>query len=95
METEVEWRDRVINHIFATGLLLAGISGLPQVDTDVAARLQGALDELDTAIHELRAASLGHVATADAALLIEATAQEPLTSPVQATRSRSALRGAR
>ena len=50
--------DVVVNHIFATGLTLAGILSLHSVDAQVAERLHDAIHELDTAIHELRTAVL-------------------------------------
>ena len=53
--------DRVINHIFGSGLKLAGLAGYPGVDPHVAQRLLEVIEELDTAVHEIRSAALGRI----------------------------------
>jgi hypothetical protein len=50
--------DRVINQIFRSGLMLAGILSFQRVDDEVADRLRDVMDALDTAVRELRTAAL-------------------------------------
>ena len=45
--------DRVISHLFSSGLTLASVLST-QLDEAVAERLRGVVDELDTAIREVR-----------------------------------------
>lgn len=49
-----EMQDRVINHLFASGLTLASVLGRNQVDAATADRLHEVIEELDTATRELR-----------------------------------------
>lgn len=53
--------DRVINLIFGSGLTLARIVGLQRVDDEVAGLLDSVIDQLDTAVRELRGAALARV----------------------------------
>jgi signal transduction protein with GAF and PtsI domain len=46
--------DRALGHVFASTLTLAGVLTLGRVDREVALRLHDAIDELDTAIREIR-----------------------------------------
>ena len=52
--------DRVINHIFGSGLTLASLVGYPGVDHHVAQRLCDVIDELDAAVRALRSDALAH-----------------------------------
>jgi hypothetical protein len=54
----VDLHDRVINHIFGSGLALAGILSLQQVDTDTAEQLRSVIEQLDRAVHDLRGAAI-------------------------------------
>jgi hypothetical protein len=54
-------QNRVINHIFASGLVLANLAAYPGIDDHVAQRLREVVDGLDAAIHDLRSAALGRV----------------------------------
>ncbi len=49
--------DQVINHIFGCGLTLAAIVGRPDVNDDVARRLQDVIDGLDMAVSAIRRAA--------------------------------------
>jgi hypothetical protein len=53
-DVDVVWVDRVINHIFASGLTLASVLSRQVVDDDDADHLSDVLDELDAAVRELR-----------------------------------------
>jgi len=53
--------DRVINHIFGSGLTLVSILSAQQVDADTAERLHAVIDQLDTAVRDLRSAAIVHV----------------------------------
>jgi PAS domain S-box-containing protein len=58
-----ELHDRVIGHLFASGLTLASVLGTHQLDDGIAARLRDVIDELDAAAQEIRKivfARLGH-----------------------------------
>jgi len=46
--------DRVIGHIFGCGLTVASILGRNQLDERVAQELHGVIDELDTAVQQIR-----------------------------------------
>ena len=46
--------DRVINHLFGCGLTLASIIGRNQLDEHIVAQLYGVIDELDTAVKQIR-----------------------------------------
>jgi hypothetical protein len=50
---------RVINHIFGSGLVLANLATCPGIDAYIARRLCEVIEGLDSAVHELRLASLG------------------------------------
>lgn len=54
----VDLHNRVINHIFGSGLTLAGILSLQQVDEDTAEKLRRVIEELDTAVRDLRSAAI-------------------------------------
>jgi signal transduction histidine kinase len=60
MGTTGEARDRVINHLFASGLTLGAVLTLPRLDRDVAEGLRDVVERLNTAIDEMR-----HLAVAD------------------------------
>lgn len=53
-----DMHDRVVNLIFGSGLTLARILGLQRVDDEVAGLLNSAIEELDTALREMRSAAL-------------------------------------
>ncbi len=53
--------DRVINHIFGSGLTLAGILSAQQVDAGTAERLNAVIVQLDAAVRDLRSAAIAHV----------------------------------
>lgn len=53
--------DRVINHIFGSGLTLAGILSRHRLDDEVAERLRGVIAELDAAVGHVRSAALAWV----------------------------------
>jgi hypothetical protein len=75
--------DRLINHLFRSGLSLAAVLSLPRVEGGVAARLRDVLDQLDAAIGEVR-----HLALT--AALTAANAQSPLSRmPAQPEPTRS------
>ncbi len=46
--------DRVVGHIFGCGLTLASVLGRNQLDDRIALELHGVIDELDTAVREIR-----------------------------------------
>ena len=46
--------DRVTRHLYASGLTLTGILARNQLDDDLATRLREVIDELDTAIKDIR-----------------------------------------
>jgi len=46
--------DRVIGHIFGCGLTLASVLGRNQLDDRIAQELHGVIDELDTAVQQIR-----------------------------------------
>jgi signal transduction histidine kinase len=50
----MELHDRVIGHLFGSRLMLASIVSLGKVDTEVAERLRYVLDELETAVRDIR-----------------------------------------
>jgi PAS domain S-box-containing protein len=55
--------DRVIGHLFGSALTLASVLGRNQLDDGIAQRLHDVIDELDTAVREIRNtvfARLGH-----------------------------------
>jgi hypothetical protein len=64
----VDVHDRVINHIFGSGLVLARILRLRQVDDAIARELRGVLGELDTAVRHVRIAALGRALADDGAV---------------------------
>jgi len=53
--------DRAINHIFGSGLAIAGVLSLHQVDDDTAARLREAIEQLDQALSALRGAAIARI----------------------------------
>ncbi len=53
--------DRVINLIFGSGLTLARILGLERVDDEIGGLLNRAIEDLDTAVRELRTAAFTRV----------------------------------
>jgi len=57
----VDAHDGVISHIFGAGLTVAGILNLRSLDAEVVERLHVVLNELDTAIGELRTATFAYV----------------------------------
>jgi hypothetical protein len=59
-DIDVAWLDRVINHIFASGLSLASVLSRLQVDDDIAEHLACVIDELDSAVRELRSDAFDH-----------------------------------
>jgi hypothetical protein len=54
MDTSGDPRDRLINHLFGSGLTLAAVLSLQRVDDDVAERLRDVIEHLDAAIDEIR-----------------------------------------
>ena len=59
--------DRVMNHLFGSGLTLASLVSYPDVDRHTARRLLDVIDELDAAVGELRMLALARaVADRDA-----------------------------
>lgn len=50
----MELHDRVIGHLFGSRLMLASILSLGKVDAEVAERLRYVLDELETAVRDIR-----------------------------------------
>lgn len=52
--TAAAMHDRVISHLFSAGLTLTSVISRDQVDEKAAQRLYGVIDELDTAIREMR-----------------------------------------
>jgi signal transduction histidine kinase len=54
--------DTVIQRLFATGLILQRTVGLVPHDPEAAAaRIEGAIDELDETVRQIRATVLGHL----------------------------------
>jgi len=56
----VELHDQVINHLFASGLTLASILRVQQVDDRTAEQLHDVIERLDTVVRELRHAAIAH-----------------------------------
>jgi signal transduction histidine kinase len=56
-----ELHDRVIGHLLASGLTLAGVLSLNGLDDGAAQRLRAVIGELDTAIEEIRDALFGGI----------------------------------
>jgi hypothetical protein len=54
MGTTGEVHDRLINHLFGSGLTLAAVLSSPRLDSGVAERLRDVLGQLDAAIGEVR-----------------------------------------
>jgi signal transduction histidine kinase len=46
--------DRVIGHLFGCGLSLASVLGRHQLDDRITQQLSDVIDELDTAVYEIR-----------------------------------------
>ena len=57
-----DMHDRLVNLIFGSGLTLARILGLQRVDDEVAGLLNSAIEELETALRELRSGALARAA---------------------------------
>jgi two-component system, NarL family, sensor histidine kinase DevS len=54
--------DRVIGHLFGCGLTLASVLGRNQLDDRIAEQLHGVIDELDTAVQQIRNAAFARLA---------------------------------
>ena len=70
MGTTGDARDRLINHLFGSGLTLAAVLSMQRIDGEVAVRLRDVVERLDAAIDEIR-----HLAFAD--VVADVIAQPP------------------
>jgi hypothetical protein len=61
-ELAVRLHDRVIDHLFGSRLTLASIVSLAKIDTKVAERLQDVMDELESAVRDIRRTDLALLA---------------------------------
>ena len=59
-DIDVAWLDRVINHIFASGLTLACVLSRLHVNDEIAEHSAYVIDELDSAVRELRSDAFNH-----------------------------------
>ncbi len=53
--------DRVVNHLFGSGLTLASILSRQQVSDEVAGQLRDVIEGLDAALHELQSGALARL----------------------------------
>lgn len=58
-----EAHDRLVNHLFTSGLTLAAVLNLHRLDREVASRVHDVVEQLDAAIREIRHLALAEVAS--------------------------------
>jgi hypothetical protein len=63
MDTAHEAHDRLVNHLFLSGLTLAAVRDLQQVEHDIGDRIRDVVEELDVAIREIHHIAFAAVAS--------------------------------